>query len=51
MNSFSFLRINPSGRPIITAQNAAHLNHMVTAMIEASAAIGETAEDAASPAE
>ena len=39
------------GRPAITAKNAAQLNHMVTAMIEASAAIEETAEDAASPAE
>ena len=33
-----------TGRPVITAKNAAQLNHMVTAMIEASAAIEGTAE-------
>lgn len=37
------------GRPVITAQNAAQLNHMVTAMIETSATIADHGTDAAAP--
>ena len=35
------------GRPVITAQNAAQLNHMVTAMIETSATIADHGTDTA----
>ena len=38
-----------TGRPVITAQNAAQFNHMVTAMIETSAAIADHGTDAAAP--
>ena len=37
------------GHPVITAQNAAQLNHMVTAMIETSATIADHGTDAAAP--
>ena len=36
---------NRLGRPVITSQNAAQLNHVVTQMIDASASVADDPKD------